>query len=720
MKNRSSLKTRLVLFISLLFVLFAIAFGVYFYKQTKQILQNELIKRGKTLATDLARNSKVGFRARNKVVLMQIIRGIMDDPDVAYAMIVTRKGEVLAEDYKDDRYKNEIPYISTSTIGVKVTKFKIGRETFYDFLAPIVLPSEENINDQDIFGMEGVGENNASGQTTQQRTFQEDTFAGFVRVGMSTEGIAFEIKNTERVGLIILIISLLLAIAILYFYVDYSISPLGELTAMAKKVSAGDLSQQATIKRNDEVGLLASVFNQMLGDLKGVIKKIQGTTRKLTILSDEVQETAEEVFDGAAAQLKAVEETGSSIEELNTSMREITEKIDVLSSSSEESSSSITQLTATITEVDSNMENLSGAVDETSSSISQMIASIKEVAAHIEELFKASENTAASMNQIDKSIAEIERNTGETLNLSEKVTENALKGKEAVNLTKNGIQEILDTFAEVARAIENLTTKTEDIGSILLVIEDIAEQTNLLALNAAIIAAQAGEEGKSFAVVADEIKELAERTSLSTREVGDLIEALKQESSHAKEALSKSSEKVNKSVNLSEEASRSLEEILESARESTERIKEISRSTAEQVKGSHQVTESINKIVNMAKKISNATRDQKEGSERILHAIEDMRQIVRKVKLSTKEQAQGSKQIMQAVENINQMVHFISRSIQEQQKGVEHILDAMTKIQQITKNNQKNASTLETVAKTLNEQIEGLYEVVKYFHVGDE
>ncbi|GEM_PF-3477417 len=715
MKNRKTLKTRLIFFISLLFVIFGLAFSVYFYHQTRQILQQELVKRGKTLVYDLARNSKVGFQARNKIVLKQLLEGVMDNPDVVYGMIVTEKGEVLAEEYKDERYKEEIPYVSPPSAGVKITSFKIGKEKFYDFVAPIIIPVETAINDEFLFGGQTTAPTENYSVTTPKESVQ-----GFVRLGMSTFGISMEIKETERVGLIILIITLLLAITILYLYIEYAISPLAELTAVAKRVSTGDLTQRAEVKREDEIGLLAGVFNQMLTDIKNVIKKIQIITKKLTSLSDEVQDTAEEVYSGATAQFKAVEETGSSIEELNASMREITEKIDVLSSSSEESSSSITELTATIAEVDRNMESLSSAIEETSSSISQMTAAIKEVASHIEELFKASENTAASMNQIDKSISEIERNTNETLQLSEKVTENATRGKEAVDYTRDSIREIKQTFSEVAKAIERLNAKTEEIGSILLVIDDIAEQTNLLALNAAIIAAQAGEEGKSFAVIADEIKELVERTSLSTKEVGDLINSLREESTYAKEALEKSDEKVNKSVTLSEEAGKALEEILNSAMLSTERMKEISRSTTDQANGSHQVTESINRIVEMARKISIATKDQEAGSERILHAIEDMRQIARKVKISTKEQTQGSRQIMEAVKNINQMVHFISRSVQEQQKGVEHILDAMNRIQEITRQNQLNASSLESVVKNLNEQIEGLYEIVKYFRIEEE
>jgi methyl-accepting chemotaxis protein len=140
--------------------------------------------------------------------------------------------------------------------------------------------------------------------------------------------------------------------------------------------------------------------------------------------------------------------------------------------------------------------------------------------------------------------------------------------------------------------VRRLQRRTEDIGTILVVIDEVAEQTNLLALNAAIIAAQAGEHGKGFAVVAGEIKELAERTATSTKEIHDIIAALQVEGATAVQAIADGATRVEEGVRLSGTAKVALDRILESAKDSSRRIMQIAQETDQQITGVQRSTRS--------------------------------------------------------------------------------------------------------------------------------
>jgi methyl-accepting chemotaxis protein len=270
-------------------------------------------------------------------------------------------------------------------------------------------------------------------------------------------------------------------------------------------------------------------------------------------------------------------------------------------------------------------------VKETGSSLEEMVFSSKEVASGIQDLSRASEETAASMNEMDVSISHVETNANETSKLSEKVSMDAELGVTAIKQTIAGINKIKDNGRLAADVIERLSQYILEVATILSVIDDVAEQTNLLALNAAIIAAQAGEHGRGFAVVADEIKALAERTGASTKEISDIILRVQEHSRQATDVMAQGVQHVEEGMRLGHHAEEALHNIVSSAQRSTVMMHAIAQATVEQAKGSKQVNKSVARIAETMAQIFYATSEQARGSDQIIEVTNGMHQLMDEV-----------------------------------------------------------------------------------------
>jgi len=333
-----------------------------------------------------------------------------------------------------------------------------------------------------------------------------------------------------------------------------------------------------------------------------------------------------------------------------------------------------------------------------------MSASIKQVDENVNSLNAAAEDTATSMTQIDASIGQIRVNVMDTVQLSKGVTDDAERGRRASEQTIEGISKIQTYSNQVNDVVRTLTSRTESIGQILDVIDEVAEQTNLLALNAAIIAAQAGEHGKSFSVVAQEIKELADRTATSTKEIHEIIRSLQDENKSAVLAINRGSRSVEEGVLLAREAGSALNKIMESSQQSTLRIQEIAHATDEQTKGVRRVSEAMLHITEMVQQISHATHEQYKGSELLIGSSEKIKDIAAKVKHSTQEQSVGNKQINEIVERVTNQVKEIAESTGKQAEESAHILTAVDQIKKVIVQNMDTLGNVGTAVEELMNQ----------------
>jgi phosphate/phosphite/phosphonate ABC transporter binding protein len=272
----------------------------------------------------------------------------------------------------------------------------------------------------------------------------------------------------------------------------------------------------------------------------------------------------------------------------------------------------------------------------------------------------------------------------------------------SVDKTIEGMQNIKSSVEKTANLIMKLGVRSDEIGKILNVIDEITDQTTLLALNAAILAAQAGEHGKGFSVVADEIKDLAERTSFSTQEIAALIQAVQKEVKDAIHAMDEGLKSVEEGFKVARDAGDALRKIVESSKQSAEMSISIERSTAEQARATRLVSEAMEKVKNMVAQVAKATLEQSKGALLITKVTEKMRDVANRVKAATAEQLVNAKHVSEAIELVSDKSQEIAKAVNEQKSGSDQIFKAIERIKDIPKNNMN-------IVFDINRSIKGLF-----------
>jgi methyl-accepting chemotaxis protein len=223
------------------------------------------------------------------------------------------------------------------------------------------------------------------------------------------------------------------------------------------------------------------------------------------------------------------------------------------------------------------------------------------------------------------------------------------KATEGLNRTSHSIQ----SSAEI---IDSLGRRADDIGKIIEVIDDLAEQTNLLALNAAIEAARAGEHGLGFAVVAEEVRKLAEKSTQSTKEISDLIEGIQKEAREAVDNMENSTAMVQEGLVLNKELSVALDKISDVVSEVYRFSQEIGAATTEQSSGSAQIAKATNRLTDITHEINASVEEQAAGVQAVVRAMERMREMVQ-------QSTSGSTELAAAAEQMSKLSRALLESM---------------------------------------------------------
>jgi methyl-accepting chemotaxis protein/ABC-type transport system substrate-binding protein len=471
------------------------------------------------------------------------------------------------------------------------------------------------------------------------------------------------------------------------------------------RVTAGDLSLSAReIVQETQSARMATAMRGLVANLERTIRRFGQLAADVAKVSDQISGRSRILARSATSQLESTEGTSASVTQIDQSINNVRRSMEELSANAEETSTSILEMSASIEEVGRIADTLSEFVEQTGSAIEEMIASINEVATNTESFSSFATQTASSMVEMNATTEEIRNSARQSTELARYVTDAANEGRSAVEGTVDGMRKIQVSVDEAKGALTDLAERSQEIGDIVRVIDDIAGQTNLLALNAAIIAAQAGERGRGFAVVADEIRDLSERTSVSTDEIRTLIQNVQNGVSRAADQMTMSADRVNDGVGLTARAAQVLDKILELTGRSTSSISEIARATEEQARGSAAATAAIEEVTKMVQQTAAATQQQSQTSRKIGEQAALVRDYTKHLKRAMSEQETGSRAISRAMENIMGLVQTVLESTSVLAAESSAIVKSMDVIQQGSRESSFGVTDLNQMANTLSHE----------------
>ena len=431
----------------------------------------------------------------------------------------------------------------------------------------------------------------------------------------------------------------------------------------------------------EEVGEFADVaesLNQFLDYSQSCDEKIDDLARRLLTIPAQIAEVMSELSTGAEDQEASVEEASSLLANINTSIRGINAEIVNLASSNQETASSIMEMGSAIEQVATSANALGATVESSTSAVHELNAQIRRVSESGSAVQEVAEETAASISEMDHAIREVGDHVRSASELTEQVTQSAEEGSQAVGATIDGIAQIRDSTQDAKTALEGLADRIGAIGEIASVINGISDETNLLSLNAAIIAAQAGEHGKAFAVVAEQVKTLARRTTASTKEIESLIESIQGQSENAVRAMGAGIEAVEQGVTRSRGAGEALARIRNNAREASSRVSEISRAAEEQARNSRHVSESAQTTSAQVQQISAALVEQSQATERILSNATQSLEMCRQMAGATEEQRTSSRYISANISSITELISSIQSKTASHEQASHGVAESVT------------------------------------------
>lgn len=540
---------------------------------------------------------------------------------------------------------------------------------------------------------------------------------GLFRIALKASAVNRPLRELLVRSLMAGVVTFVLATYLVTVFMKRLITdPLGHMARNATLMAGGDLARQVDVSGKTEIAELGAAINTLSSSLREMLGRINQMTGGLGEAMKIMNTATQKMSQGARVQLEAGEQTAMTVGEMIASIKGVAENAAEMSQAATNASSSVAEMAASIEEVAVNAGGLSSAAEDTASSIVQTLASIRQVTENTEALSSSAEQTSSSITEMSATVKAVEQKAQESARLAEKVARSASQqGMAAAREAMTGMENIRSTVETTAEVINRLGKRSQEIGQILKVIDEVTDQTSLLALNAAILAAQAGEHGKGFSVVAEEIRELAERTAASTKEIANVIAAVQQETAASVQAMGKGLRAVESGVDLVKITSDVFEDVAESSKQSADMARAIELTTAEQAKGLAQITDASVNIAEQIERIAHAMQEQQKGSERIAQAAEKMRDITRQMKTATQEQTVGSKQIARAMEAVTVQAAQVARSTSEQGLGAQHISEAITRIQKITEENVNVSVEMDMAEMALREKGDALKSELQKF-----
>jgi methyl-accepting chemotaxis protein len=481
-----------------------------------------------------------------------------------------------------------------------------------------------------------------------------------------SEGLAMVtmIRNVLIFGILILAV---LVTLIGFLFARRLSSPIAVMAKTARELSMGHINQEVKHTGKDEVGILADSFREMIDYQKSMAltaeRMAEGDFTVQVQPKDEGDILGNAYFNMIGNLRRALTQVMQNAEHLDQASVE-------LNRAATQAEQATSQIATTIQQVARGTTMQSESVSKTAGSVEQMGRAIDGVARGAQDQASAITSASTITGQLTLAIQKVAEDTRLSTNSSSETARTARVSTAIVEETVQGMQSIKAKVGASAQKVEEMGKRSEQIGMILETIEDIASQTNLLALNAAIEAARAGEHGKGFAVVADEVRKLAERSANATREIADLIKGIQQTVSEAVSAMEEGSLEVEKGVVKGSQAGEALESILKAVEDVAKQTEQAANAMDEMNKSANDLVAAMDSVSAVVEENTAATEEMAAGSQEVTHSIENIASVSEENSAAIEEVSASTEEMSAQVEEVTASAQVLAEMAQQLKNAV--------------------------------------------------
>jgi methyl-accepting chemotaxis protein len=448
--------------------------------------------------------------------------------------------------------------------------------------------------------------------------------------------------------ILVLGIALVVAVGLL---VARSISrDVKKVAAAAAALSAGDISQEVYVNSQDEVGQMAASFRDTVEYLREMATAAEAVSKgDLTV--DVAPRSENDVLGTAVASM--VESLRDIVSQVADDAGQIAEAGGQLRQVSGEAGTVVASVSETMHGLASGAEDTSRSVQATTESVHQLSQAIDSIARGASEQARQIQSAASTASGMADEVDRVATNAGEVAAASQRTRDSAEHGAAAVRETVTSMSEIRQVVSQASEKIEELGKLGDKIGAVVETIDDIAEQTNLLALNAAIEAARAGEHGRGFAVVADEVRKLAERSQRETKAIAQLIREVQSSTQDAVQSMEQGSAKVGEGSERADQAGAALAEILNAVEATVTQVTGIASAAQQMSSGARSVVEAMESISAVVEESTAATEEMAAQAGQVSTTIEA-------ISVSASENSRATEQVSESAAEMGSQIQRIT------------------------------------------------------------
>lgn len=485
-------------------------------------------------------------------------------------------------------------------------------------------------------------------------------------------------------------------------------------------VAEGRLNRKLEIASDDEIGSLAHSVNLTVEKLKSLVVSLDSAFTKVEGAAESLEGITHGIGGGTEQESEVVSSLDSATDSLSQMLESAAVEMSGLKRSSEENLSSLIEIASSIKDTALNSDELASSSGETASAIHEMATNITQGSSNISRLSTIIGDVSATMNRMDDGLKEVGRQTGAAMDTIGSLSDSASSsGGEAIAGARGGMENIEKLVKTLETTVVGVGQSSKEIEEITSIIADIADQTNLLSLNASILASQAGEHGRGFSVVAEEIRKLSERTNTSTKEISRHIEQIQEESGKAVRQVKDGRKVVENGVEEVGRMEAVLQRIIEGTEETRAFMDNFAKETETQLQASSQVAQSLVQITGQAKELSTAAAEQEKTARHISQVSEEMGSKTTQLKRSTEEQNTTLQWIREKVEASSITAQALEQKTSDATGGVSQVMQAMGQINTVVEKNQSRIRELLGLIELLTSESQKVREQLAYFDTGE-